>query len=145
MKTLYDTDFHAWALDQAQRLRAGEKIDAENVAEELETLGKSQQRELESRIAQIIEHLLKLHFLPDYLREPNERGWKVSVVKQRAAIQQLLEQSPSLQRMLTEEVLAESYQDGLESFRITDYEMLGSAPAQCPFTWEEILEGKKGK
>lgn len=139
MGRLYETDYHAWALEQARRLRDDEPIDAENIAEELESLGKSQQRELKNRIAEIIEHLLKL-LLPDHLREPNERSWKVSVLKQRLAIEQLLEQSPSLRSLLTPKLLAECYQDGLRLFRITDTAMLGNAPEGCIFSWDEILK-----
>ena len=43
--TKYETDFHQWAFEQAQRLRSGEPVDVENVAEELESLGRSEERE----------------------------------------------------------------------------------------------------
>ena len=49
--TKYETDFHQWVFEQAQRLRSGEPVDVENVAEALETLGRSEERELTNRLA----------------------------------------------------------------------------------------------
>jgi hypothetical protein len=96
MSTLYERDFVQWAHQNAQLLRAGrfDEVDIENVAGEIESLGKSDQRELRSRITEIIEHLLKLSLLPDFARQPNERGWLTSIAKQRAAIRQLIDASP---------------------------------------------------
>ena len=66
----YDQDFYAWTQTQAAALRAAAlgganlPVDWENVAEEIESLGKSQASALRSRLATIIEHLLKLEFWP---------------------------------------------------------------------------------
>ena len=49
--TKYETDYHQWAFEQAQRLRSGAPVDVENVAEALETLGRSEERELTNRLA----------------------------------------------------------------------------------------------
>ncbi len=65
MPSLYETDTYAWALDQARRLRAGQPIDTENVAEEIESLDKQERRTLVNTIAVLISHLLKWDFQPD--------------------------------------------------------------------------------
>jgi len=95
----YDTDLVLWAKDQARALRdaghAGTNlpIDWENVAEEIESLGKSQGRELASRIRTILVHLLKLQGSP--ATEPNA-GWRETIQEQRSEIEAVLADSPSL-------------------------------------------------
>jgi Domain of unknown function DUF29 len=74
-------------------------IDWQNVAEEIEALGKSQARELASRIAVILEHLIKMQGLP--AAEPRF-GWRESIQRQRNEIERLLVDSPSLRRTITE-------------------------------------------
>jgi len=95
----YDTDLALWADSQARALRdAGQAgtnlpIDWENVAEEIEALGKSQARELASRIAIILVHLMKLETSP--ATEPRA-GWQETIAQQRGDIDRLLADSPSL-------------------------------------------------
>ena len=96
---LYDLDFYAWSEQQAGRIRAAAGahpnllIDWNEVAEEIEDLGKSLERELQSRLATIIEHLLKLQFSP--ATDPRD-GWEETVLRERGRIELLLAQSPSL-------------------------------------------------
>jgi hypothetical protein len=96
---LYETDLIRWAEDQARALRAaGEArvnlpIDWENVAEEIEGLGKSQRRELRSRLATIIEHLLKLIYSPS--ADPRDR-WLSTVSRERRDVKLLLDDNRSL-------------------------------------------------
>ncbi|HVC63786.1 MAG TPA: DUF29 domain-containing protein [Acetobacteraceae bacterium] len=95
----YDTDLALWAEDQARALRdaghAGTNlpIDWENVAEEIESLGKSQGRELASRIAVILLHLIKLEASP---ADAPRIGWQETVAQQRGDIERVLADSPSL-------------------------------------------------
>ena len=70
LKSLYDTDFHAWSQQQAEALRAAtrdgsnQRLDLGNLAEEIEDLGKSVRRELQSQIRRIVRHLVKLEHSP---------------------------------------------------------------------------------
>lgn len=95
----YDTDLALWADDQARALRdaghAGTNlpIDWENVAEEIESLGKSQGRELASRISVILVHLMKLEASP--ATEPRPQ-WEETIGLQRGDIERVLADSPSL-------------------------------------------------
>jgi hypothetical protein len=95
----YDADLVLWAKSQARALRdaghAGTNlpIDWENVAEEIESLGKLQGRELASRIAVILVHLLKLEASP--AGDPRS-GWQETIVQQRGDIERILADSPSL-------------------------------------------------
>jgi hypothetical protein len=99
VKTLYDEDFLAWSIDQAGALRAAartasnQKLDWENLAEEIESLGTSQKLALHSQMRRIVHHLLKLEFSP--ATEPR-RGWVESIDDARNEIEDLLQTSPSL-------------------------------------------------
>ena len=97
----YDTDLALWAENQARALRdagyAGTNlpIDWENVAEEIEALGKSQVRELASRLRTTLVHLIKLQASP--ATEPRG-GWRETIIEQRSEIERVIENSPSLRQ-----------------------------------------------
>lgn len=97
--SLYDEDFVAWTQQQAAALRAAagkgtnQTLDWENLAEEIESLGKSDRRELHSQIYRIIRHLAKLQFSP--ATQPRQ-GWRDSVGDGRKQVELVLADSPSL-------------------------------------------------
>lgn len=109
--SLYDKDFLAWSKQQAEALRAArhdgsnESLDWENLAEEIEDLGISVRRELQSQIRRIVRHLLKLQNSP--AKEPR-RGWEESIVDARAEVEDLLETSPSLRTGLDRDIERQS-------------------------------------
>src|SRR5262245_40176638 len=100
----YETDFHAWAFDQAQRLRAGEPIDTANVAEELEGLGGEEQQTLESHLTVLLLHLLKR----DYQSIRHSRSWELTIKEQRKQVNRLLKKMPSLVPKLAD-AIADTY------------------------------------
>jgi len=110
-KTLYDQDFVAWTEQQAEALRSvargrtNQPLDWENLAEEIESLGKSDRRELHSQIYRIIRHLAKLQFSPAIDPRP---GWRESVADGRSQAELVLADSPSLQRELERIVAAQT-------------------------------------
>jgi len=63
---LYETDFYGWIQEQAQTLRSKNfaALDLENLLEEIEDMGKSQQHQLQSRLETLLLHLLKWQFQP---------------------------------------------------------------------------------
>jgi hypothetical protein len=100
----YDTDLLLWSVRQAILLRraaAGEMVndhvDWENVAEEIESLGKSDRRELSNRIRTILTHLIKLQTSP--VTEPRP-GWREMIREQRAVIETVLDDSPSMRSIV---------------------------------------------
>jgi hypothetical protein len=99
----YDGDLVRWAEDQARALRNAAQarinlpIDWENVAEEIESLGKSQGRELANRIGVILVHLMKLQAAPT--TEPRA-GWRETIIGQRNEIERLIADSPSLRQAI---------------------------------------------
>jgi hypothetical protein len=115
-QSLYDRDFLAWSKQQAEALRvavrggSNRQLDWENLAEEIEDLGRSIKRDLQSQIRRIVRHLLKLQYSP---AEEPRRGWAESVVDARAEIADLLEESPSLRGELDRDI-ARQTQRGIE-------------------------------
>jgi hypothetical protein len=96
---LYDCDFVLWTEQQALALRRAKDsnlaLDWENLAEEIESLGRSQRAELHSQIRRILRHLFKLEASPAV--DPRA-GWRATIRDARAEIDELLEISPSLRR-----------------------------------------------
>ncbi|AYO39763.1 MULTISPECIES: DUF29 domain-containing protein [Serratia] len=96
--TRYETDVVAWANEQAALLRSGKlsEIDVEKIAEEIEDVGKSEQRELASRMTVLIAHLLKWKY------QPARRGtsWERTIKAQRKEVLYSLKESPSLKSKL---------------------------------------------
>src|ERR1041385_4763764 len=137
MNCLHDRDFFEWTAETAERLRAGrfDELDIENVAEEIESLGKSQRHELRSRIMQILEHMLKLELVTGPVLHRNQRGWRASISRQQIKIAILLEESPSLCRQ-AESLIPRCYSDAARMARL-EYEV--EPPDQCPFGWNDVL------
>lgn len=112
MGTPYENDVVAWANEQAALLRSGNlsAIDALRIAEEIEDVGKSEQRELASRLAVLLAHLLKWKF--QQARRCN--SWRLTIQAQRKAIARRLRKSPSLEHTFDdEEWLDETWTDAV--------------------------------
>jgi hypothetical protein len=96
--SLYDQDFYAWANEQATLLRTGQlsAADIEHIAEEIESMGRSEKRELVSRLTVLLVHLLKWQFQP--ARRGNSR--RLSIANSRDQLADHLADNPSLQAHL---------------------------------------------
>ena len=143
MATLYDTDLYAWTQDQAAKLRSlsarriNSELDLENLAEEIESVGRSDRRELHSRLARIIEHLLKLG--ESTLWEPRH-GWRSSVRAERDSLRELFKQSPSLRYAAAEEV-ASAHRRALRRLEHQVIELImDPLPVTCPYDVEQIIQ-----
>ena len=106
--SLYDEDFLAWTEQQAAHVRAGrlDQLDLDNLAEELETMGRSEWGELENRLELLLMHMLEW----DHQPARRSRSWLGTMREQRNALRRLLRRSPSLKRDL-EGTIAEVYPD----------------------------------
>lgn len=144
MATRYNTDFYGWTQEQAAKLRAllvdrtNLDLDIENIAEEIDSLGRSDYRQLVSRLEEVCIHLLKLHY--SLSGEPR-RGWKNSVRGQRYRLGKLLEESPSLKPRL-QEALVEGYEDSLRHFddqKLISLTMPEHLPGLSPFDVDDVL------
>jgi hypothetical protein len=136
--TSYEADFHAWAMRNARLLRQGRltDLDIEHIAEELESMGASERRELLSRLQVLLLHLLKYQFQP----ERRGKSWLLTINHQRTAIERLLEQSPSLARMLDDAQLGKVYGKAVRDAIIeTDLER-HLFPTECPYALTQVLD-----
>lgn len=135
--TLYDTDFYAWTQNQAALLREAKfgQLDLTNLIEEIEEMGKSQRRELESRLVVLIAHLLKWHYQPGQ----RSRSWEASIQVQRSSLRRLLRDNPSL-RARMREFVDSAYPDAVTvAWGETGLER-SVFPQACPYANKEILE-----
>lgn len=132
----YNKDFYAWSLYNAGLIREGNlsKVDLENVAEEIESMGKSNRRELISRLVVLLAHLLKWQFQPGI----RSKSWKLTIQEQRFEIQDLINESPSLKYELDKK-LGEAYKKALRMIERDTGLIQSTFPAVCPFTLEEAF------
>ena len=134
---LYDEDFVAWTAETARLLRAGRfnQVDIAHLAEEIEDRGKSDQRELESRLTVLILHLLKWQFQP----EKRSGRWQSTIIAQRAEVLKLLEQSPSMRRRLPKSV-GEIYSTAVRQAAAETGFPVNAFPRECSCSVEQILD-----
>lgn len=139
LKTLtsIDDDFALWSAEQAALIRSGkfDRVDQENVAEEIESLGRSEKQEIESRLEVLMMHLLKWERQPEH----RSRGWSSTIRDQRYRIERRLKSSPSL-RSYPNEVRAELYPRARELASEETTIFLHLFPETCPYTIEQILD-----
>lgn len=138
MAATYETDIIAWANEQASLLRAGRlsSIDIDHIAEEIEDVGKSEQRELSSRMAVLLAHLLKWKIQPSH-RSPS---WEATIHAQRNSIERRLKKTPSLVASLSDpDWQADAWDDAVAlAAKETDIEF-SDFPESCPWTNDQIL------
>ncbi len=133
----YEDDFALWSAEQAALIRAGkfDRVDLENVAEEIESLGKRDKREIRSRVRLIVMHLLKW----EKQLEHRSRSWGFTIRDQRDEVLRLLEESPSLGGY-PGEVLPEVYPWAREKASDETTVYLKYFPETCPYTIEQVLD-----
>jgi hypothetical protein len=136
-QTLYDRDFYAWANRQAMLLREGNFAEADipNIAEEIESMGRGERRELVNRLAVLLLHLLKWKHQP--MRQ--SRSWQLTTKEQRIRLASHLKDNPSLQHHL-DEALAEAFQIALVSAQVETGFEAEMFPQHCPWPLANILD-----
>jgi len=134
--SLYESDFYAWANQQAALLRAGRLAEAEieNIAEEIESMGRSEKREFVSRLTILLQHLLKWQFQPG--------RWSVSrrlsIENTRLQLEDHLKDNPSLKSQL-DEVMRSAYRRALNDAVSETGFARTTFPADCPYTYEQAM------
>jgi hypothetical protein len=136
MGTAYQNDILVWAREQAALLRSGQlsAIDIEHIAEEILDVGKSEQRELENRMAVLLAHLLKWQFQP----ERQSSSWKRTIREQRKSILIRLKKTPSLRGDLNDsDWWISAWADAVS--KTIDETGIGNLPESCPWSIDDIL------
>ena len=133
----YERDGYGWALREAALLRSGRlgEADIENIAEEIESMGKSQKQELASRLAILLLHLVKWQY------QPARRGpsWEATIRVQRIAITDHLGENPSLRPLLPTVVGTTYRRARVEAFGETGLP-IKTFPEVCPWPFEKIMD-----
>lgn len=133
----YDQDFFAWSEEQGRLLKArsAQYLDWDNLAEEIESLGKSQRSEIRSRLIILLQHLLKWEHQP----EKRKAGWNASIVEARNQLNGELAESPSL-RSYPASVLAEQFEVARLKAASETKLPLNRFPVACPYSIKQILD-----
>ncbi|MDM9585195.1 DUF29 domain-containing protein [Nostoc sp. GT001] len=137
--TLYNQDFLVWTQQQAECLKKGRwaELDVEHLVEELEALGRSEQKELGSYLQVLLMHLLKCQYQP----ERKTKSWVKTISNCRNKIQDCLEDTPSLQRLLEDwEWIQKYYRRARRDAANETQKPIETFPFECPFTMEQLLD-----
>ncbi len=139
MSDAYQDDFYAWAMQQAALLRAGRfaVADIENIAEEIESMGRVEKRELVNRLTILLMHLLKWQFQPGF----RSASGSSSIREQRIRLRSHLQDNPSLKAKL-DEAYAEAYELAVIGAARETGLPEGLFPAALPYRFEEAMDGE---
>ena len=135
--TSYERDFYAWANEQAALLRAGQldAADIEHIALEIESMGKTEKRELANRLAVLLLHLLKWQY------QPKRRGasWQATIRVQRRDLTIHLADNPSLKARLPE-AIDQAYGNAVIEAAAETNCPEETFPQACPWSFEQIMD-----
>ena len=136
MNGAYERDFYAWAIAQAALLRAGRLSEADigNIAEEIESMGRSEKRELVNRLTVLLTHLLKWQV------QPALRGnsWRLTILEQRGQLIEHLKDNPSLKGVFPE-AFATAYRFALLVAQRETGLPEAAFPAICPWSGDQVM------
>ena len=139
LNLLYETDFYAWALKSAELMKAGrfDELDMTHLIEEIEDMGVSEKRALESCFIELLLHLLKCQFQ----KQRHGSSWEISINKQRIAIEKILRNNPSLNYQLQERVL-DCYSYARRYAAVETRLPLTTFPDECPYTLAQLADSE---
>ena len=136
---LHDQDFYAWLEETARLLRAGtwHDIDGNTLAEELDAVRSQERREALRRLRRLMQHLLKWQYQPG--RRQTGHSWRATIRTQRAALADMLDESPSMARELPT-LLTKGYPLARQWARDDTHLPLATFPDTCPWTPTQVLD-----
>ena len=138
-RTPYDRDLILWSEEQARLLRARRfsELDLEHLADEIEDVGKSEKRELASRMAVLLAHLIKWKGQP----ENRTNSWQATINDQRRRIALAIKETPSLKAVTRvadwqEGVWLDARSQARKEMGLTGDDM----PEACPWPMEQAVD-----
>jgi len=133
----YEKDFYSWTLEQAELLKNGRfsELDIDNLIEEVESMGRSEKRELESRLTILLLHLLKWK----YQEVRRGRSWQLTIDEQRIQFEETLNENPGLKPQL-DEIVKKAYK--LAVIKAARETKISKAvfPECCPWNVAQLIE-----
>ena len=145
LSRLYQTDYSEWARRNAELLRAGDfaALDIAHLLEELDDMGKSEQRELENRLTILLAHLLKWEYqyrhLSERWREFKGDSWRATIVEQRDRLAKRLRKTQGLKAVLAA-TIEEAYADAIDLASKESRLPRETFPTTCPYAEAQILD-----
>ena len=136
MAAKYEHDTYTWAHEQAALLRAHqvEELDFVNLAEEIESMGKSERRALLSQLTRLLAHVLKWEHQP----ERRSRSWALTIDDAQVKVERLLDDNPSL-RSGIDALLSQAYEDGRRKASIDTRLAITSFAERCPYAFATLI------
>jgi hypothetical protein len=141
----YEKDFYKWTQVQASLLKKNkfDKLDIENVIEEIEALGRSDKTKLYNLLVVLLQHLLKNNYALE--NKGNSTSWDSTILNSKIGIQRLLKSSPSLKTIL-KNIIDDAYEQARELALIeTDILKEDLFPETCPWSLKEIFSDLEKK
>lgn len=137
LSELYKTDFHAWTLKAAELIRQHrfDEVNTDDLAEELDSMGKKERNEIANRLVVLLAHLLNWQFQPAY----RSTSWRSSIIEQRKQIQRQIQSSPSVKPFVPEAV-DDAYPDAVDIAVRETLLSPESFPQTCPYAIDRILD-----
>ena len=136
-QSLYDADYMQWLATTVAKLRSQDydTVDWESLIEEIEDMGRSERRRLESNLIVVLLHLLKWQCQP-----ANRCGsWAGSLVEHRRRIKQAITESPSFKPFLAA-IVAEAYKQAVKQAMAETGLATEHFLAQCPYSLTEVVD-----
>lgn len=135
--TTYDEDFYTWTQEQVELMRARrlEELDLKHLIDEIEDMGKSEKRALQSFLETLLMHLLKWQFQPAY----RGHSWKYTIIEQRKRIQAHLQENPGLKSRLPELIETAYGYATTAAARETGLEP-ETFPEHCPWAYRQLID-----
>jgi hypothetical protein len=132
----YARDFYSWLMEQARLVREGrwDALDRENLAEEIESLGREQFNKLESALRVLLTHILKW----DHQAARRSRSWALSIQGQRLELEDVLSDNPGLKPRIPEAIARAYRKARLQAIKETGLKE-SRFPATCPYSFDEIV------
>jgi len=133
----YEFDFYGWTQHQAGLIRSGKlaELDLANILEEIETMGRSEKRELVNRLAVLLAHLLKWQFQS----ERRSKSWEFTIKEQQRMVERVLRENPSLKPRIPE-IVEDAYDFALFTAARETGMLRDDFPQECPWTLDEALD-----
>lgn len=132
----YESDFYGWTQEQAKLLKDKklDAIDVANLIEEIESMGRSEKRALQSSLGRLMQHLLKWQYQPNF----QSKSWQLTIKNQRREVTQNVKDNPSLKGTLNE-TIERAYENAVGWAALETGLDESVFPKTCPWSFDDVI------